>query len=61
MNRYAFNIVAKRRNAIGVYERFEPTVDAETLKQAELALYDHYDHIRIVSVNADGQNIQYMP
>jgi hypothetical protein len=60
MNKYEFRIVAKNRGAIGAFSNFSPVVEAETLKKAELKLYDRFDHIRVVSVKENGQPIQYV-
>jgi len=41
---------AKYKGAIGIFQRFTEEVDAETLEEARLKLYEKYDHISFVYV-----------
>lgn len=51
MKTYRFKIVANQKGAIGKPENFTKQVKANTFKEANLKLYDWYDHIRIEQVN----------
>jgi hypothetical protein len=59
---YRFSFVGKRRGAIGAFSSFEASTEAASLKEAELKLYDSYDHVSIRSVvMPGGERVQYVP
>jgi hypothetical protein len=48
---YFFEGEARRKGAIGITHHFCAEVHAESQKEAELALYDEWEHIRITTCN----------
>ncbi len=57
MNKYTFRIYAREIGAIGVWQHFTLTVEANTREEAELKLYEKYEHIHgkdLVNFSAPG-------
>ena len=50
MKTYKFECYGRAKNAIGVFHGFTAERQAETEEQARIALYDQWEHIRVVSV-----------
>ena len=48
--RFRFNIEARRRGGIGIKQRFMPVREGVDRDAAQLALYDEFEHIGVVSV-----------
>jgi len=51
MKKFTLRFMAKERGAIGAFQSFIETVEAETYAAARLSLYDNYDHITVFEVN----------
>lgn len=50
MTQFRFFIEARRKNAIGIKQKFVVLKEGETREAAELTLYDDYEHINITFV-----------
>lgn len=48
--RYRFTFSARRKGALGIWRQFVAERTARTQQEAELGLYDEYEHISIGKV-----------
>ncbi|MDO8611131.1 MAG: hypothetical protein Q7R95_11450 [bacterium] len=44
-NKYKIKFTGRRFNALGVFSQFEEIIEAETVKSAQMKLYDSFEHI----------------
>jgi hypothetical protein len=49
MHTYRIHFMGRHIGAIGIFQEFTETVQAENDEAARLKLYDKYEHIRVIS------------
>ena len=59
MKNYKFNFLAVCIGSIGKRTKFNKTVQAESVHDAKLKLYDTHEHIQVLSINNKPINKNY--
>mgnify|MGYP000873607991 CR=1 FL=1 len=49
MKNYKIKFIGRHKGAIGIFETFVENILANSLDDAILALYEKYEHIRVIS------------